>query len=278
MKNQFKFENFLLTIYSYLATAFLGWQILSFFGVYFQSNEKKIQISLSQWLDVQVVYLPIITICIIILITSLFLNKNIRSGKYILNRPALNKHLVYLLLLFAGIGINFVLSHKNILELVNLVLAILSLHQLSKLFFVQNKISWYHPTTQGGFYLSAGLLGISQILIFGVFSETSYSNLIIILLVIEAMRLTARFRFLSKFSKETNIIARSLLGRYGIYFGVRVVAGIFMPLAYTVYSMITNAELLRGVGALIIIGEFLERLLYIYISGSQEAKNDQLVG
>lgn len=278
MKNQFKIENLLLTIYSYLVTAFLGWQILSFFSVYFQSNENRIQQTLSQWIEVQVIYLPIAATCIIVLIIGLFLNKNIRSGNYILNRSALNKHVIYLALLFVGIILNFLLSHKNIVELINLVLAILSLHQLAKLFFAEGRISWYHPTTISSFYISAGLLGISQILIFNSFKETSYSNLIIILLVFEALRLTTRFKFLSKFSKETNQIARSLLGRYGIYFGVRVVAGIFMPLAYTVYSMITEAELLRGVGALIIIGEFLEKLLFIYISDNPESGKDQSSG
>ncbi|MFC2088548.1 hypothetical protein ACFLSX_03025 [Calditrichota bacterium] len=156
----------------------------------------------------------------------------------------------------------------------NLVFAILSLHQLSKVFYVQEKLAWYHPTTQSTFYISAMLLGISQILIFNLFETQSYEYIILILLIIEALRLTTRFRFLSKTSYETNKIARLFLGKYGIYFGVRVVVGIFMPIAYTVYSMISSVGLLQGVGALIIIGEFLERLLFVFISEITRQSND----
>jgi len=151
-----------------------------------------------------------------------------------------------------------------------MAIAVLCLNKLSKVFYASGNIAWNHPTTQSAFYISAGLLGISQILIFQIFDSTSWEYYILILLTIEVLRLFARFKFLSKASYETRMIAHSLLGKYGIYFGVRVVAGIFMPIAYTIYSLFTESQFLPGVGALIIIGEFLERLMFVYISCHHE--------
>ena len=165
--------------------------------------------------------------------------------------------------------------HQNILELINFVIAILCLSQLSKLFYVKEKSAWYHPTTLGTFYISAILLGISQMIVFEtVLSPFSgYAYFLLILLVIEVLRIFTRFKYLTKFSYETNMIARSLLGKYGIYFGVRVVAGIFMPFVYIIYALYANEKLFQGVGALIIIGEFIERLLFIYLSNTTIQKS-----
>jgi len=91
--------------------------------------------------------------------------------------------------------------------------------------------------------------------------------------LIELLRIFTRFKYLTKFNYETNMIARSLLGRYGIYFGVRIVAGIFMPFVYIIYALYANEKLFQGVGALILIGEFIERLLFIYLSNTTLPKS-----
>jgi hypothetical protein len=282
MNKQFKKEKLLLTIYSYITTAFLGWQIVSFSSVYFQLSEKKIQYAFSQWIEVQTVYFPIAAFFLIVFFILLFTSKNINSKKFPLNYFAFKKQFVYLFILVCGILINYVLNsldnHQNFIELLNLVFAVLCLNKLSKVFYIAEKLAWNHPTTQSTFYISAGLLGISQILILQLFEAQSFEYIILLLLIIEILRLTARFKFLAKASYETRTIAHSLLGKYGIYFGVRVVAGIFMPVAYIVYGMFSNIGFLQGVGALIIIGEFLERLLFVYISENSKAKNEQISG
>ena len=161
--------------------------------------------------------------------------------------------------------------HQNILELINLVFAILCLSQLSKIFFVKEKSAWFHPTTLSTFYISAALLGISQLLIFESLNYpfSGYAYFLLALLVIEVLRIFTRFKYLTKHCYETNMIARSLLGKYGIYFGVRVVAGIFMPFVYIIYALYANEKLFQGVGALLLIGEFIERLLFIYLSDTK---------
>ena len=272
MNDQNKSEKFYLTIYSYLITLFLGWQIFSFINIYFQLNDNRIQFSFHQWMGVQQSYLPIIIIVIILISIFLITNKSIKQKKYPINYKAFKLHLTWLSVLILGAVTNYILYifqlQQNILELINLIVAILCLNQLSKIFYVKEKSAWYHPTTQSTFYISVALLGISQILILEMlnYSYSSYAYFILLILTIEILRIIARFKYLTKFSYETNMIARSLLGRYGIYFGVRVVAGIFMPIVYIIYALYANEKLFQGVGALLLIGEFIERLLFVYLS------------
>lgn len=279
MNNQNKVENFYLTVFSYIISLFLGWQIFSFINIFFQLNEKRIQFSFEQWMGVQSTYYPIISI-ILVLLGIVLLNRNaIKQKYYLLNYPALKSMITWLAILIGGVFVNYLLFlfdiAQNFIELINFILTILCLNQLSKIFYVKNKLAWYHPTTQGSIIISVLLLGISQMLIFETINYpfTGYAYLLLILLIIENLRIFSRFKYLTKTSYETNKIARLLLGRYGIYFGVRVVAGIFMPIVYIIYALYANENLFQGVGALLIIGEFVERLLFIYLSDTPKTSN-----
>jgi len=274
MHSNNKSENFYLTIFSYIISLFLGWQIFSFINIYFQLNENKIQFSFDQWMDIQFTYFPVIVITLII-VAVILLNRNaIKQKLYPLNYTALKRMLIWITILISGVLANYILSifniSQNIIELINFVIAILCLNQLSKVFYIKEKLTWFHPTTVSSFIISVALLGISQMLIFEtvIFPFKRYAYLLLIILTLELLRIFSRFKYLTKYSFETNMIARSLLGKYGIYFGVRVVAGIFMPIVYTIYALYANEKLFQGVGALIIIGEFIERLLFVYLSDS----------
>ena len=275
MNNKNNLENLLITIYTYTVTAFLGWQIFSFINIYFQLNQNRIQFSFQQWMTIQYSYFPVISVFIIVLLVLLFTRKSIKQKQFPFNYLAFKLHIIYLSVLIAGVLINYILHiyqmHQNILELINLVFAILCLSQLSKLFYLKVKSAWFHPTTLSTFYISAALLGISQLLIFESLNYpfSGYAYFLLALLVIEVLRIFTRFKYLTKHSYETNMIARSLLGKYGIYFGVRVVAGIFMPFVYIIYALYANEKLFQGVGALLLIGEFIERLLFIYLSDTK---------
>ena len=275
MNNKNNLENLLITIYTYTITAFLGWQIFSFINIYFQLNQNRIQFSFQQWMTIQYSYFPVISVFIIVLLVLLFTRKSIKQKQFPFNYLAFKLHIIYLSVLIAGVLINYILyiyqMHQNILELINLVFAILCLSQLSKIFFVKEKSAWFHPTTLSTFYISSALLGISQLLIFESLNYpfSGYAYFLLALLVIEILRIFTRFKYLTKRSYETNMIARSLLGKYGIYFGVRVVAGIFMPFVYIIYALYANEKLFQGVGALLLIGEFIERLLFIYLSDTK---------
>jgi len=229
-------------------------------------------------MGVHYTYFPVAAIVITILTILLLSRESIRQKQVSINYSAFRLQIIWLSLLIAGALINYILYiynlHQNILDLINLVFAILCLIQLSKLFFVKEKSAWYHPTTLSTFYISTALLGISQLLVFETLNNpfSGYAYLLLIILVIEVLRIFTRFKYLTKFSYETNMIARSLLGKYGIYFGVRVVAGIFMPFVYIIYALYSNDKLFQGVGALLIIGEFIERLLFIYLSNTTAQK------
>jgi hypothetical protein len=278
MNKQNNFDNLLLTIYSYTISAFLGWQIFSFINIYFQLNQNRIQFSFQQWMAIQSIYIPLASVIIIVLSILIFTRDSIKHKQFPLNYASFRLHKIWLFLLIAGALINYILYiyqlHQNILELINLVFAILCIGQFSKLFYIKEKSAWYHPTTLSAFYISTALLGISQLLVFETLNNpfSGYAYLLLVLLLIEVLRIFTRFKYLTKFSYETNMIARSLLGKYGIYFGVRVVAGIFMPFVYIIYALYANEKLFQGVGALLIIGEFIERLLFIYLSNSAAPK------
>ena len=264
--------NFYSIIFSYTITLFLGWQIFSFINVYFQLNESRIQFAFQQWMVIQIRYLPSVIMVIILACILLLTYKSIQQKKFPINYKAFKMLLIWLLLLILGSFTNYILfifqSQQNFLDLINLIFAILCLNQLSKLFYIKEKLSWYHPTTISSIYISAALLGISQMLVFETLNKpfTGYAYLLLILLTLEVLRIFARFKYLTKSSFETNQIARSLLGRYGIYFGVRVVSGIFMPIVYIIYALYANEKLFQGVGALLLIGEFIERLMFVYLS------------
>lgn len=269
-----KSDNFYLTIFSYLVSLVLGWHIFSFINIYFQLNENKIQSSYEQWFNIQTVYFPIIGIILLIVSVVLLKRKAFSQKLYPLNYKALNWMLIWISILFFSVLVNYILyifhNSQNIIELINFVFSILGLNQLSKLFYIKEKLTWFHPTTVSTFFISTSLLGISQMLIFKtvIYPFKGYAYIILILMILELVRIFSRFKYLTNYSYETNMIARSLLGKHGIYFGVRVVAGIFMPIVYIIYALYANEKLFQGVGALIIIGEFIERLLFVYLSES----------
>ena len=197
MNKQNKVENFYLTVFSYIISLFLGWQIFSFINIFFQLNEKRIQFSFEQWMGVQYTYFPIISI-ILILLGIVLLNRNaIKQKHYLLNYPALKSMITWLAILIGGVFVNYLLFNfdieQNFVELINFILAILCLNQLSKIFYVKNKLAWYHPTTQGSIIISILLLGISQMLIFETINYpfTGYAYLLLILLIIEILRILA---------------------------------------------------------------------------------------
>ena len=88
---------------------------------------------------------------------------------------------------------------------------------------------------------------------------------ILILLIFDTLILYSRFRYLSKFSSATNRIARRLLGPYLLYFGSRVIVGIFMPIIYLIYALIFSTITIKGTGILLLVGTFLGWALFIFV-------------
>ena len=133
--------------------------VFSFINIYFQPNENRIQFAFQQWMGIQYNYFPIIALILIIVGTVLLTTKSVKKKRYPINYPALRSMLTWLSILIIGICVNYILFNfglqQNILELINLIVAIICLNQLSKLFYLKEKLTWFHPTTRSSFFISA---------------------------------------------------------------------------------------------------------------------------
>jgi len=106
MNKNFKKEELFLTLYTYLASAFLGWQIISFVNIYLEMSQRKIGLAFNQWLNVQTVYFPIAVFVLIVLVVLLKTSKGIKSQLFPLNYETYKKHILYFFILIGGISIN----------------------------------------------------------------------------------------------------------------------------------------------------------------------------
>jgi len=71
----------------------------------------------------------------------------------------------------------------------------------------------------------------------------------------------ARFRFLAAFNPTTNQAAKQLLGKYIFIFGARIILGIFTPLVFLLYAMISDFSDFRGIAVLILLGGLINLFL-----------------
>jgi hypothetical protein len=55
------------------------------------------------------------------------------------------------------------------------------------------------------------------------------------------------------------------MGPYLLYFGTRIIVGIFMPILYLLYAIFFDPITLKGTAILLLLGTFLERLLFVFV-------------
>jgi hypothetical protein len=97
--------------------------------------------------------------------------------------------------------------------------------------------------------------------------KTVPSYFFMILLGFELLILYARFNYLAKHSQATNKLARLLMSRHLLPFGMRIIVGIFMPLIFIINDYLIKGETMGGVAILILLGTFSERYLFIITAG-----------
>ena len=132
--------------------------------------------------------------------------------------------------------------------------------------FYNSKIpGWIHPTTHGTFFVSAPLIGCSLVGIFNLIpSDTSLLQyFLLILLILELFIVYARFKYLSKSNQTTIQIARKLMGSQLLYFGSRIIIGIFMPAIFILYVIFIEESKVQGLEFLILFGTIIDRFLFI---------------
>ena len=272
MPAKFGRENLLLTMYTYFFCGLVGTLVLKIFLIYWNTDEDLIHSYLIKWYDFQQYYIGVVFIACLLFFILISVNSAVKKEVYGLNITYLRYHLIVQSFLIASLLLSHLsLSysfHFNLLELISVLLALISLFLLSNGFYYSTRHSWRTNSTRWGFFYSALLIGYG----FLINLESVNLNLrsaaytIIVLLCLELGRLVLRFRFLYLHSHETHSILRMLLGKYLIYFGVRTIVGIFIPVVYIIYGLLTHIQFIKLVGILLLLGEFMEKVLLIFIA------------
>jgi hypothetical protein len=243
----------------------LGWQISSFVYIYQTSDSAEVSDRLLNWYH----YEPyLIAIGAIITVMMLILRKFSQVNP-IHNVRGLKKQLVlqhsFLLLLCFNYLTMLMEIHLQVFELMSLIVAIWSLNRWGSIFYRSDIETWRHPTTYGSFFVSGLLVGfslLSMLQLEGI-EVIQIKTILVVLLAFDLLIVFARFQFLSKAGERSHHFAQKLMGRYLLYFGSRVIVGIFMPGIFILYMKWISGNEIQGVEVLILIGTFIDRYLFL---------------
>jgi len=267
MKNSFskRISETIFSFYVYYSNLLLGWQIISFIYLYQSTTILEISNRLEKWSVFEPFMLGIgafITILLLVLhrFVPVIHLKLIRGlARQIMIQTFF---LVFLFFTFLAIKLNI---HLDVFELFAFILALWVLLKWGAIFYNAGIAGWMHPTTYGSFFVTALLLGCSFLSLFNLSGSDSsvlyYSFLV--LLAFDLLIAYARFHHLSNFSQATVQIARKLMGSHILYFGARIILGIFIPAIFILYMILIGGGEIRGVEILIIIGTILDRFLFV---------------
>ncbi|MGD9899216.1 MAG: hypothetical protein AB7T22_08835, partial [Calditrichaceae bacterium] len=126
--------------------------------------------------------------------------------------------------------------------------------------------AWRHPTTATNILAGLAKTGISALI--WVFSgpemQNFIANMILTVLLLEILIIYARFKFLTKRSAETYQTARIMMMEHNLLFASRIIIGLFIPLIYVGYHFLGNIESFYFIGIFLVLGELLERFLFVY--------------
>ncbi len=264
-----KINEILLTLFVYYITLLLGWEIITFLRIYVSMDDLIITKRLETYFEIQPYLIGIgLTLVIVIGLWGRFSKKE-RINDFAQLSLRLKILFGFLILLTFNLVLFKLDAHFNVLELIIFFVSLWLLQDLGSHLYKSGKVGWYHPTTHGSIIIAALLIGISLMDIFKIINlqEKWAVYFILILLLFELIILYARFQHLSKYSLETNRLARNLMGSQILFFGTRIIVGIFMPLIFIVYSTFLSEKPVEGIAALILLGTFLDRYLFI-ITGS----------
>jgi hypothetical protein len=267
MKNSLKnkiSEN-IFYFYIYYANLLIGWQIVSFIYLYQSTDTLEISKRLEKWFVFEPYLIGIgALITILLLILHRFvplIHLKVIQG---LPRQIMIQtfFLVDLFFNFLTIELNV---HLDVFELFAFIFALWTLLKWGSIFYNAGLAGWMHPTTYGSFFVTALLLGCSFLSLFNLSgNDTSLLYyFLLVLLTFDLLIVYARFHYLSNFSQATVQIARKLMGSHILYFGARIILGIFMPAIFILYMVLINGGEIKGVEILILVGTIIDRFLFV---------------
>ena len=253
------------SVYVYFANLLLGWQLVSFIYIYQSTDAGEILYRLENR-SVFEPYLIGIGALLTLVLFILHRISPIPYFQYIRDFPkvVMIQNLFLVILFFNYLAINMGL-HLDVFELVAFFFSFWVLIKWGTVFYKSNIAGWTHPTTHGTFFVAALLIGCTLLSIFNLTSieHSLLQYFLLVLLIFELFIVYARFQYLSKSGQATMRIARRLMGSQILYFGTRIIVGIFMPAIFILYMMVINGNEVRGVEILILFGTFIDRVLFI---------------
>ncbi len=255
---------FLFLIISY-STLLLGWQITSFIFIYHSMDKGIIFERMIQWSSIHPCFIGLgVTITLLYFPVKQFLDKkNQELLKAIQIQMILQSLFLILILLNIVLFKNNI--HLNVLELGAFLFALWLLVRWGSIFFHSNRPGWHHPTTHGTFYTTAVVSGCALLDIFNLISiqDSNLKYLILVLLAFELFILYSRFHYLSTYNQETNRIAKELFSSLLLFFGTRIIIGIFMPAIFILYTLLLKGKGVEGIAVLLLMGTLMERYLFV---------------
>jgi DMSO reductase anchor subunit len=255
----------LFSLYVYYSNLLIGWQLVSFIYLYQSTNAAEILNRLENWSVFQPYLIGIGALITILLLISHRISPIIQL-QHIQGLPkqimVQNIFLVILFLTYLTIVLKI---HLDVFELISFIFAIWVLKRWGSVFYHSRRVEWRHPTTYGSFFVAALLNGCALLSILNLtgLESINLQLFLLILLVFDLFIVYARFQYLSKSGETTNRIARKLMGTKILYFGSRIIIGIFMPAIFIIYMILITGEEIKGVELLILVGTMLDRFLFV---------------
>jgi DMSO reductase anchor subunit len=172
---------------------------------------------------------------------------------------------IFLVIIFFNYLSSTLNVHLEVFELIAFLFSIWVIKRWGAVFYHSKALAWQHPTTYGSFVVTSILGGMALLGLFnlqGLNLQFSYI-ILVILLAFDLLIVFARFQYLSKTGIGTNQVARDLMGSQILYFGSRIIIGIFMPAIFILYNLLIKEGDIIGVELLILVGILIDRFLFI---------------
>lgn len=251
----------------------IGAYSVSFLSAYFTFNEVLFVKRQSLFLK----YLPAVW-AVALLITGIrffYLRREVMSeAERSVSRREFNNFAVFL----AGLTVAGLLQIVQLnFKFIYLAVFLAAIYSLSKnmhlITFESRRPAWLHPTTAG--LLLQGTIALACICGLAVFGQSPVSLLfswtLLVVLLLEALTIWSRFRFLSRTSLQTRHAAEMMLGTHLTLFGIRFIFGVAMPLVFLVWSLLFAPLPWHPVILMVAVGELSERILFYITAGETVA-------
>lgn len=253
-----------LYLYALAFESALGGYLAGFLYYYNKINIHSGGSFQNQYYDTFILFAGIATLIMAPLIILTFLLKKEQTLPQWFQKVRINAY--YFLLTIALIYILYFLHKQQIhLKFVELFLAF----GMSFLFYFFQKyvVEFGLPAWQNIFTTLNFGIGLVKFMVAGwvfVFHVYDIEWWVTGLLLFELLTILARFKVLNMIRPETRQTVRMMLVNYGFVFGARLIIGLFIPIGFCLFQVLTKENVLPLCALLIVIGELMERYIFIF--------------